>query len=190
MSYPITSPSARRMMSYIPKYYGTSRIIRALNQARGQEIDKLRQTLDETLNQFFVSTATWGLDTWEEELGLAAAPAQPISERRDKIRSRLRGYGTCTIKLVKQVAESYDNGAVDVIEDQAGYTLIIKFVDTQGVPPNIDDLKAAVRAIVPAHLVLQYEYAYFLWDELDSENWIWDLLDAMALTWEQLEVYS
>lgn len=188
--YLITSSSGLRMMRYLPRYYDSSRVVRALNQGRGEEIDKLRQSLNETLDQFFVNTATWGLDTWEEELGLPVTPAQPEPERRDKIRSRLRGYGTCTIKLVKQVAESYDNGSVDVIEDQAGYIVIIKFVDTQGVPPNIDDLKAAVRAVVPAHLDLQYEYAYFIWDELDAKNWTWDQLDALALTWDQLEVYD
>ncbi len=137
-----------------------------------------------------MNTATWGLDTWEQELGLTVAPAQPESERRDRIRSRLRGTGACTIKLVKQVAESYVNGAVGVIEDQAGYIVIVKFVDTQGVPPNIDDLKAAVRAIVPAHLGISYEFAYFIWNELDAQAWTWDALGALALTWDQLEVYD
>jgi len=188
--YLITSASGQRMMTYLPRYYETSRIMRALNQSRGVEIDKLRQAINETLAQFFVSTATWGLDIWEQELGLAVTPAQPTSERRDKIRSRLRGYGTCTIKLVKQVAESYVNGAVDVIQDHAGYIVIVRFVDTHGIPPNLTDLQAAVRAIVPANLDIQYEFFYFLWDDLDTQAWTWDQLDALGLTWKELEVYD
>ncbi|GAW29173.1 YmfQ family protein, partial [Carboxydocella sp. ULO1] len=163
--YPITSVRGQEMLTYLPPYYETSRIIRAVLQAEGTEFDKLRQALDETLNQFFVCTATWGLDRWEKELGLPVTPDQPEAERRDKIVSRLRGYGTATIAVVKQVAESYDKGAVNVVEDHAAYTITIRFVDTTGVPPNLDDLKTAVRAVVPAHLAIMYEYNFFIWDE-------------------------
>src|SRR5690554_1842230 len=109
--YPITSTRGKEMLSYLPPYYETSRVMRSILQAEGAEFDKLREALDETLNQFFVNTATWGLDQWEEELGLPITPDQLDAERRDKIISRLRGYGTATIYIVKNVAESYDKGA-------------------------------------------------------------------------------
>lgn len=188
--YPITSTRGKEMLSYLPPYYETSRVMRSILQAEGAEFDKLREALDETLNQFFVNTATWGLDQWEEELGLPITPDQLDAERRDKIISRLRGHGTATIYIVKNVAESYDKGAIDIVEDHAAYTITVHFVDTTGVPPNLDDLKAAVRAVVPAHLDILYEFNYFLWQELDSKNWTWDQLDALALTWDALEVYD
>lgn len=187
--YPVTSARGRRMTGYLPGYYQSSRVMRAIVQGQGSELDKLRQALDETLAQFFVDTATWSLGDWEAELGLPVAPAQPASERRDKIRSRLRGTGACTIKLVKQVAESYDEGAVNVAEDFAGYLVTVRFADTRGVPPNMGDLIAAVRDIVPAHLEIEYEYTYFLWDELDERDWTWAQLDALELPWDELEVY-
>lgn len=186
--YPITSTQGQLMLEYLPPYYETSRVMRALLQAGGSEFDKLRQALNETLNQFFVNTATWGLDRWEEELGLPITPDQPEAERRDKIISRLRGYGTATLYVVKNVAEAYDKGAIDIVEDHAAYTITIQFVDTTGVPPNLDDLKAAVRAVVPAHLDILYEFNYFLWQEWDAKNETWDAFDALALTWDQLEV--
>ncbi len=186
----ITSTRGKEMLGYLPSYYETSRVMKSILQSEGAEFDKLRQALDETLNQFFVNTATWGLDRWEEELGLPVTPDQPESERRDKIISRLRGYGTATIAVVKQVAESYDKGAIDIVEDHAAYTITVQFVDTTGVPPNLDDLKAAVRAVVPAHLDIKYEFNYFIWDELDKKLWTWDQFDALNLTWSELEVYD
>lgn len=186
--YTITSTRGQEMLTYLPQYYETSRVMKAILQAQGSEIDKLRQALDEVLNQFFVSTATWGLDRWESELGLPPASDQPDAERRDRIISRLRGYGTATIRIVKQVAESYDKGRCQVIEDFTAYTVTIRFVDTTGVSPNIDDLKAAVRAVVPAHLSVQYEYNYFIWNEWDAKNETWDAFDLLALTFDQLEV--
>jgi hypothetical protein len=188
--YPITSIRGQEMLTYLPLYYQTSRIIRAILQTEGIEFDKLRQALDETLNQFFVNTATWSLDTWEEELGLPITPDQPIDERRSKIISRIRGIGTATIAIVKNVAESYVNGTIDIVEDFKAYTIIVQFVDIRGIPPNLDDLKAALRAVVPAHLDIKYEFSYFIWDELDKKQWTWDQLDALNLTFDKLEVYK
>jgi len=190
MTYPITSARGQEMMTHLPRYYETSRVVRALMQAAGSELDKLRQALDGVLNQHFVKTATWGLDRWESELGLPISPDQPENERRERIISRLRGFGTATIAVVKSVAESYDKGKIDVIEDHAAYTVTIRFVDTTGIPPHLADLQAVLRAVIPAHLDIKYEYNYFVWDELDAKGWTWDALDALGLTWDQLEVYS
>lgn len=187
---PITSVKGQEMLSRLPRYYENSRIVGDILQAQGTEFDQVQQKLDDVLNQIFVNTATWGLDRWEKELGLTVAVDQPIAERRDKINSRLRGYGTATITVIKRVAESYDKGAIDVIEDHAAYTVTIRFVDTTGVPLNLEDLTAAVRAVVPAHLDCIYEYNYFIWDELDAKGWTWDALDALTLTWDVLEVYK
>ena len=186
----MTSMRGNEMLSYLPHYYETSRVMKSILQAQGGEIDSLRQALDETLNQFFIRTATWGLDRWEEILGLAITPHQPLDERRNKIVSALRGFGTATISVVKRVAEAYDHGAIDVSEDHSVYTITIHFVDTTGVPPNLDDLKAAVRLITPAHLDILYEFNYFLWQDLDTRLWTWDALDALLLTWDRLEVFG
>ena len=174
----ITSIRGKEMIRYLPRYYETSRVMKSILQVEGMEFDDLKAALDETLDQFFVRSATWGLDQWEKELGLAPAQDQPNSERRDRIISRLRGTGTATIRIVKEVAESYDNGAINVIEDHAIYTVIIRFVDTAGVPPNLNDLKAAVRAVLPAHLDIVYEFAYLF------------IADVEAMTIAELEAVT
>ncbi|WP_374713112.1 putative phage tail protein [Symbiobacterium terraclitae] len=185
----ITSPAGRRMLGYLPPLYEVSRTMKAGLQAEGVEIDALRQAIDDALNQRFVRTTTWSLDDWERELGLPPAADQPVGERRDRIVSRIRGYGTATVQLVKQVAESYDQGTVDVIPDPPAYTVTVRFVDTRGIPPNLQDLQAAVRAVLPAHLDVRYEFRYFLWSDLDALNITWDDWDALGLTWDEVEVY-
>lgn len=185
----VTSERGRAILAHLPRLYETSRVVQALAQAEGVEIDDLRLTLSEILDQFFVRTATWGIERWERELGLSPALDQPIEERRARVLSRLRGFGTATIRVVKDVAEAYDKGRVEVIEDHAAYAVTIRFVDTTGIPPNLEDLKAAVRAVVPAHLEIRYEFNYFTWNELDARGWTWDQLDALNLTWDELEVY-
>ncbi len=184
--YPVTSAHGREMMDHLPGYYGTFREIRYLAQGEGVELDSLAQAIDGALDQYFVDTATWGLDRWENELGLAPAQDQPSNERRSRIVSRLRGTGTATIRVVRQVAESYDQGAVDVVEDFAAYTATVQFVDTRGVPPNLDDLKQAVRAVVPAHLALRYAFRYTLYSDLKGIYMYGDLA-ASGLTYGDLK---
>ncbi|MGG6314102.1 YmfQ family protein [Paenibacillus macerans] len=150
------------MFSYLPGYYETSRIMQADMNAKGTEMDLLFEALDETLQQFFVRTATWGLDRWESELGIATDPGKPIDQRRAVVESKLRGSGKFSGRLVKSVAEAYDGGKVDVSFQPSDWSFTVKFVDTVGIPPNLDDLKAAIEELKPAHLKVEFEFNYLL----------------------------
>ncbi len=184
--YTITSVRGQEMLSYLPRYYETSRVMRSILQAEGAELDKLRQALDEILAQFFVNTATWGLDRWEEELGLSSYAGKPDDQRRSRIMSKLRGYGTITVSLIKNVAESYVYGTVDVIDHPEIYSFTIKFVDPRGIPPNLDDVKAAIEEIKPAHLAVEYQFTYTVWGELNTWGKTWGEFNTLGLTWGDL----
>ncbi|TBL71366.1 YmfQ family protein [Paenibacillus thalictri] len=189
-SFPVTSARGQQMLGYLPGYYETSRVMRSIMQSSGAEMDALRQALDEIAEQFFVRTATWGLDLWEKELGLFTDASKPIGQRRSVIESKLRGVGSVTVKLIQNVAEAYDRGAVEVTAQPEMYRFTVRFVDTLGTPPNLDDLKAAIEEIKPAHLAVEYVFRYFIFDELDSISISFDYLDELGLTWGQLHLYS
>jgi len=187
--YSVTSAAGQKMMSYLPRYYETSRIMSTLNQARGMEIDKFRQALDETLNQFYVRTSTWGLDDWEKELNLLTDTSLTDSERQDRIVSKLRGYGICTLKLIKTTAEAYEYGTVNAVQDHAIYRIIIQYVDVRGVPSNIDDLKKVLREIIPANLEIQYEYKYTTYNELKTWGLTYGAIKDLGLTYGAIKIY-
>lgn len=184
----LTSERGKVMVSNCPRYYDTSRVFKSNLQASGVELDVLKQGIDEILDQFFVPTATWWLDKWEEELGLESYAGKPIEQRRAQIISKIRGIGTVTIQLIQSVAEAYDGGSVEVEDHPETYSFIVRFIDTRGVPPNLDDLKTAIEEIKPAHLAVEYKFRYLIWDELDNINTTWDSLDAHLYSWDQLEV--
>ncbi len=177
------------MASWLPPLYVNSRIMDAVLQGHGADFDLVRTAIAEVLDQFFVDTATWTLDRWEAEVGVPVMPSQPASERREKIKSRIRGYGTATIRLLKLVAEAYDAGAIAVVEDYTAWTLLVRFVDTAGVPPNLSDLQNALRAVTPAHLGLLYEYRWTIWDRVDAAALTFDALDALAMTWDAWDTH-
>jgi hypothetical protein len=156
----VVSESGREMLGYLPTYYENSRVMRSHLDGVGMELDKLSEALHETLDQFFVQTATWGLVHWENELGIYSDPSKPISQRRAVVESKLRGSGSFSGRLVQNVAEAYYVGNVDVTFQPAEWSFTIYFKDTIGVPPNLDDIKAMIEEIKPAHLIAEYSFNY------------------------------
>lgn len=162
----------RELFSYLPTYYETSRVMQSDMDTKGREMDAFYDALNSAADQFFVRTATWGLDRWEAELGIPTDRSKPIEQRRAVLESKLRGAGTFSGRLVKNVAEAYDGGSVNVSFQPGGWSFTVKFVDTLGIPPNLEDLKAAIEEIKPAHLAVEYEFNYLL---------IRDIQDVMSL---------
>lgn len=158
----LTSPRGREMFSYLPSYYENSRVMQADMNAKGVELDRLFEALDETLEQFFVRTATWGLDRWESELGIETDPSKPLDQRRAVVESKLRGSGKFSGRLVKSVAEAYYGGKVDVTFQPSKWSFTVRFVDSAGIPPNLNDLIAVIGELKPAHLALKFEFSYLL----------------------------
>ncbi|HXI17891.1 MAG TPA: putative phage tail protein [Chloroflexota bacterium] len=188
----LTSPAGQRLLGYSWDGYSQSRVYQSIIEAIGSEVDLARSALTSVLNEFYVDTASeTGLARMDAELGLPPPPpGQPLVERRERITSHKRGTGTATNRVIKLVAEAYDKGAVEVIEDYTPSMIVIQFVDTRGVPPNLDDLKAAVRAVVQAHLALEYAFRYLIVSELTATGMTVAQLTALNLTVEQLKTWS
>lgn len=159
------------LLSYMPKYYTTSKVIDSINNSNAIELTNFSNNLDSILNQFFIDTATFGLDRWEKEFGIEVNNNLDTEYRRSRIKAKLRGSGTITVKLIENVAKSFENADLQVIENNANYSFTIKFVSTIGIPPNINDLKAIIEQIKPAHLQVLYEFKYRIWNEFLSKSW-------------------
>ena len=163
---------------YLPSFFINKDLKKILDQEQ-IEIDNYNILIKDLLNQCFVNTATWGLKYWEELLGIKTNVYKNIEFRRTTIIAKLRGQGTTTKSLIKNVAESFSNGEVEVIENNKNYSFTIKFVGSRGIPPNLADLKNAIEDIKPAHLGVLWEFLYntwayankFTWEKLSKTTW-------------------
>ena len=79
--------------------------------------------------------------------------------------------GATTVAMIQNVAESFYNGQVAVEEQPEAYRFDIRFLSSIGVPPNLDDLSAALEEIKPAHLAYDYIIIYRTWGELEDKTW-------------------
>ena len=138
--------------------------------------------------QLYVDTATWGLERWERLYGLPVSSEKDTAERRSKILSRIRGYGTATKALIEKIANSFENGTVEVKENPKEYSVSIQFVGRLGPPPNLTDLQNAINRVIPAHLKVEYVFVYRTWAQVSGNGMTW--LDAAQYTWNELKSKS
>ena len=170
------------MIELYQDFYKNSKEFTVLQKAFEKQCEKLNAATKDVLNQIFVKTATWGLDLWENLLGLPISGSKTYEERREIILSRLKTYHATTKDWIKKVASSFYNGDIEIVEDIANYIVYINFVSELGVPKNIDALKTTISKILPAHLEDIYNFKFRTWDEVAHLTWN----DVAHLTWDEL----
>lgn len=172
------------LINLLPELYAASPKTADLQNAFGQEITAVQAARDDFMLQLNADTATWGLSLWEALYGITPDVSKSYEYRRTRIKSKMRGAGTTTAALIQNVAESFSNGEVEIVETPAEYRFDVAFVGTLGIPPNMDDLTAAIEQIKPAHLAYAYIYTYMVWDVLDAQMITFTQLDALNVDWD------
>ncbi len=165
----------------VPAYYredpNTAAILNALDWAG----ERFLAAMEDYLQQLDVRTATWALPLWESRHEIVPSSVADYGSRRSTIMARMRGTGATTMAMIQNLAASYSNGDVEVLEYPDQFRIEIKFVNTAGTPPNIEDLTATLREILPAHLEWDYVIVYSTWNQLSTHTW-----DEMSgLTWTE-----
>lgn len=173
---------------YVPFFISNIPEMKAIYEAQGAELGSLLYYIDDIKKQFSIDTATWGLVYWENFYGIEINFNKPLEERREICNAKKRGQGTCTKQFIKEVAESFSGGEVDVIENTAPYTFTVKFIGVKGIPRNMEAFKNMLDDIKPAHLAYNFKYTYTVWDTLKDKKVTWE--NAKNKTWEELKVFE
>lgn len=169
---------AQDMSDYIPRYYGDFGQVQAVNKTEAAEAIRLQAKVQELLDQFYVPTATFGLDRWKSLTKVTSDDGI-----RQKIMAKLRGVGVVNAQILGEIVDSfYECETTELARDNA---VRFKIVGKRGVPDNITEVQTAINDVIPAHIVPQYEFTYLPWNELESSGMRWS--DAGNYTWEELE---
>ena len=178
------------LIDYLPDFYSESPEVISIQQAIQAQAAALRTARDELIAQLNVPSATWGLGIWEKSLAITSKVEDTQTYRRTRVISKLRGAGTTTAAMIKNVAESFSNGEVSLTEYPEESRFTVMFIGTLGIPPNMDDLTAAIDEIKPAHLAYSYIFTFMTWAMFDSYNHTWAEWDVLDLTWDEFEIHK
>ena len=146
------------LINKLPSFYDND-ITRPIQNSFTVEVNSVNDEVENTLNQFFVDSATYGLDKWESMLGISKNNFD-IQTRRENIKAKMRSRGTTTVSVIKNICEAYSNGIVEIIVNHSDYSFVIDFIDTIGIPKAFDELDKAINEIKPCHLAHSYKFNY------------------------------
>ena len=179
-----------KLESMVPAFVREDPVMHAFYAAAAPEPEAAGVKVADLPKQIWPHLATWGIARLEKVFGLAADPSRPLEARRSALVAKLRGSGTSTLAQIRQIAESYSNGALAITERFDDYTVEIEFIDDLGVPVYLDALKKSLRAAVPAHLAIEFVLRWVTMGDLVSAGVTWGQLKDDGVTWEQLKTYD
>jgi hypothetical protein len=176
------------LLEYLPSFYHNSDVIKSFMESNSIEVDTLKAYIEDLIKNLYIKTATWGLDLFEEELGLATDKSISYEERRERILAKKRGNGTTTKAMIKNTAEAFSGGEVEVIENFNDYSFVVKFVGIKGIPKNLTLFKNMIEEIKPAHLNYELAFTYTVWSMVMAADNTWN--DFNNKTWVELMTYE
>jgi len=148
------------LIKLLPDYYDSNETMKTLQKILSEQTDSLDTGMHRTIGNCFVDSSADTLGRYERLLGLTSDVAKSERYRRERIKAKISGAGTTTASLIRNIAESYTNAEVDLIEHFADYTVTVRFTGTSGIPGNMADIKETIEEAVPAHLKVLYEYIF------------------------------
>ena len=146
------------LINKLPSFYDND-ITKPIQDSFSVEANSINDEVENTLNQFFVDSATFGLDYWEKMLGISKNN-NDIQTRRENIKAKMRSRGTTSIEVIKNICEAYSYGEVEIIVNHSNYSFEINFVGSIGVPKAFDELDKTINEIKPCHLAHSYKFNY------------------------------
>lgn len=146
------------LINQLPSFYDNP-VTKPIQDSLSIEANVLKEEIENTFNQLFVESATFGLDYWEKMLGIGKNNFD-YQTRRENIKAKMRSRGTTTLEVIKNIAEAYSYGEVEIEVDHSNYFFWIVFVGSIGVPAAFEQLHETINEIKPCHLGHDYKFTY------------------------------
>ncbi len=143
------------LLRYLPKFLAKDIVFKTIQDTLSNEHEKQRQLNIDTVRQFFVNTATWGLDDWEIFLGIDANKKLDYQTRRNNIISRINTTQTVTLEFINYLVNIFVADKSGLVKDYPeNYAVEILLPD--GKVTSFKDLESALKIYMPAHIGWKY----------------------------------
>lgn len=174
------------LIDYLPQFYHDVIQMNELQKILGYDVGNIKYASDDVKNQCLIATATWGLNRWEKVFGIDVDMSRSYEHRREVILAKLRGSGTTTKEMIKNVAMAFSGGEVAIQEFTEESRFLVQFIGIKGIPPNMAGLTKALEEIKPAHLAYSFKYTYTTWENVKRILWN----KAEEYTWAEIKIYE
>ena len=153
------------VMRYLPAFLAEDEHFKSIQDSLSNEHSLQKERLADIARQFFVETATWGLNTWERIYKTEPPMDADYALRRALLKTKMLGRYVMTKKNTELIINQYtSNGRGYVVEDTAPGAITV--VLPCGVEQP-DLLAKALNEMLPAHL--GYSFRLVIHD-VDEDN--------------------
>lgn len=143
------------LAEYLPVFVTQDKEINDLLSIESEEHDRQRKLLLDILRQFFIHSATWGLDSWEKALSIYSKPNESFELRRAKIYAKLQFKQISTVKFLRQLASKFFPVQADVkIKEVNTKNLFYLIANYTALGNDYFALREAIEIYKPAHLAM------------------------------------
>lgn len=170
------------LMRYLPQFLAQDERFKTIQDTLSVEHEKQRQLAIDLEKQFFVDTATWGLDDWERFAGIEVNRSLDYESRRKKIKLHLYPEISSSEKYLENLANQYLlDASADIVPHNEEYWFELTF-NIDGLI-SLTDLKYAINLYKPAHL--GFLIAFKIYSEVNTAHKaeITQYIDALHNNW-------
>lgn len=143
------------LAEYLPLFVSHDKEINTLLATESAEHNRQRELLIDILKQFFIHSATWGLDHWEKVFAIYSKPNESYELRRAKIYAKLQSKQISTVQFLQQLASKFfpSNTTVEIKEVNSKnlFYLIANYTTLDN---DYFALLDAIEIYKPAHLAM------------------------------------
>lgn len=170
------------LIDMLPSYYAKNEQMNKVQSLLSEELVKVQEGLENTIDQCFVDSADDLLSRFEKLYGIETDISKDIEIRRETIKSKMAGTGTFTKSMLINTLKAFEGGSSEIIEQFADYIFSIKFNDEYRVPSDeaLNEIYNMVKILKPAHLNFNHTFTY---------NW-WDRKELKAKTWNDFSIWN
>ena len=144
-----------KILRYLPYFLSRDERFKSVNDADSKEHEAVRLHTADLFDQLFVQTATWGLDLWEQFLGLPILKKIDYTTRRATILARINSSQSITLAYVNYLINLSVADKSGIAEDHPEqYLLEIWLPD--GKVTNFSELEKTLDVFIPAHIGWKY----------------------------------
>lgn len=143
------------ILQYLPYFLSKDERFKSVNDVDSKEHEAVRLHTADVFDQLFVQTATWGLDLWEQLLGLPILKKIDYTTRRATILARINSSQSITLAYVNYLINLFVADKTGIAEDHPEeYLLEIWLPD--GKVTNFSELEKTLDVFIPAHIGWKY----------------------------------
>ena len=154
---------------------------------QGAALDGAMDWLEEVQRESSLATAEdWGLENTAQLF-----VRRPVADQPKKLAAALAallriGGDSFTLEAINDTIAGCGVHAL-VEENGVPNEVVVSFPNVPGIPKEFEEIKEIIEDILPAHLLITYNFWYITWIELEKRIKSWRDIESRNLDWDGLE---